>query len=130
MRIDNRMMDELLDEASRSPRLRMNRDLRNSSGDHSQRMLNALMPGTQLPIHRHPHTSETVVILKGALKEIFYDVEGNVTDTILLSSDNGCVGLNIPRGQWHTVEVLEPAVILEMKDGPYEPLSESDIMHV
>ena len=130
MTIDSSLMDGLLEEASRSPRLRMNLDLRNSSADGSQRMLNALLPGTRLPVHRHTATSETVAVLRGRMKEIFYDDSGRVTDTFLLSAADGCVGLSIPCGRWHTVEVLEPTVILEMKDGAYEPLAESDILCV
>ena len=130
MEIDNRLLEELLRKAGESPRLRMNFDLRNSPEDNSQRMLNALLPGTQLPIHRHCNTSETVVILKGRMREIFYDDDGSVTDSFLLTPNGGCMGLNIPRGQWHTVEVLEPSVILESKDGAYEPISESDILNI
>lgn len=130
MLIDDRLMSELLGEASRSPRLRMNKDLRNSPDDLSQRMLNALLPGTILPIHRHRTTSETVVILKGSMQEIFYDDDGLVAKEVLLKHGGACVGLNIPQGTWHTVRVLEPTVILEVKDGAYEPTAESDILYV
>lgn len=130
MEIDDRLLEGLLRKAGESPRLRMNYDLRNSPEDDSQRMLNALLPGTQLPIHRHCKTSETVVILRGRMREIFYDDDGSVIDSFLLSPNGDCMGLNIPRGQWHTVEVLEPSVILESKDGAYEPISESDILNI
>ena len=106
-------------------------DLRNSASDGSQRMLNALEPGTPLPIHRHHKSSETVVCLRGHLREIFYNDEGAVTDVIDLAPNSDCVALNIPIGQWHTVEVLESGtVIMEVKDGPYEPLGEEDILHI
>lgn len=122
-------MDELATEAKASPRLRMNRDLRNSPGDQSQRMLNALEPGTPLPIHRHRKSSETVVCLRGHLREIFYNDSGVVTEVIDLAPNSDCVALNIPVGQWHTVEVLErDTVIMEVKDGPYEPLGPEDVL--
>ena len=107
----------------------MNRDLRNSSADGSQRMLNAIEPGSPLPIHRHMKSSETVVVLRGHLREIFYDDAGKVTELIDLAPGSECVALQIPLGQWHTVEVLESGtVILECKEGAYEPLGEEDIL--
>ena len=129
MKITQALLDKLTAEAKASPRLRMNLDLRNSAEDQSQRMLNAIEPGSPLPIHRHRKTSETVVCLRGHLREIFYDDNGKVTETIELAPASDCVALNIPAGQWHTVEVLESGtVILEMKDGPYRPLDEDDVM--
>lgn len=122
-------MDELTAQAKASPRLRINRDLRNSSADGSQRMLNAIEPGSPLPIHRHMKSSETVVVLRGHLREIFYDDAGEVTEVIDLAPGSECVALQIPLGQWHTVEVLESGtVILECKDGAYEPIEEEDIL--
>ena len=122
-------MDELTAQAKASPRLRMNRDLRNSAEDKSQRMLNALEPGTPLAIHRHTKSSETVVCLRGHLREIFYNDSGEVTEVIDLAPNSDCVALNIPLGQWHTVEVLKSGtVIMEVKDGAYEPLAENDIL--
>ena len=107
----------------------MNRDLRNSAEDRSQRMLNAIEPGSPLPIHRHQKSSETVVCLRGHLREIFYNDKGEVTDVIDLAPNSDCVALNIAIGQWHTVEVLESGtVIMEVKDGAYEPLQECDIL--
>ena len=131
MKITQALLDSLTGQAKASPRLRMNYDLRNSAEDKSQRMLNAIEPGSPLPIHRHKKTSETVVCLRGHLREIFYDDNGKVTETIDLAPASDCMALNIPAGQWHTVEVLESGtVILEMKDGAYEPLSPDDIMEV
>ena len=117
-------------QAKASPRLRMNLDLRNSAADLSQRMLNAIEPGSPLPIHRHRKSSETVVCLRGRLVEEFYDdVERTCTEAIELCPGGPVVGLNIPIGQWHTVRSLESGtVILEVKDGPYEPLGEDEIM--
>ncbi|MBR5174763.1 MAG: WbuC family cupin fold metalloprotein [Bacteroidales bacterium] len=129
MIIDQSILDSLTAQAQASPRLRMNLDLRNSPADGSQRMLNAMEPGTPLPIHRHRKSSETVVCLRGHLREIFYNDAGEVTEVIDLVPGGPCVGLNIPKGQWHTVEVLESGtVIMEVKDGAYEPLGEGDVM--
>jgi len=130
MKITQALLDKLTEEAKASPRLRMNYDLRNNENDSSQRMLNAIEPGSPLPIHRHQKTSETVVCLRGRLKEIFYDeLERRVTDVFELSPSGPCYGLNIPAGQWHSVEVMESGtIILEMKNGRYEPLSDADIL--
>ena len=129
MKITQALLDELTAQAKASPRLRMNRDLRNSPEDKSQRMLNAIEPGSPLPIHRHRHSSETVVCLRGRLQEVFYNDAGEETDVIELAPGGDCVALNIPIGQWHTVRVLESGtVILECKDGKYEPLGEGDVM--
>ncbi len=129
MKITQTLLDKLTAEAKESPRLRMNYDLRNSDQDQSQRMLNAIEPGSPLPIHRHRKTSETVVCLRGHLREIFYDDNGKVTETIDLAPASDCVALNIPAGQWHTVEALESGtVILEMKDGAYEPIQDCDVL--
>lgn len=122
-------MDSLTEQAKASPRLRMNLDLRNGPEDGSQRMLNALEPGTPLPIHRHMKSSETVVCLRGHLREVFYNDAGEVTEVIDLAPGSDCVALNIPLGQWHSVEVLESGtIIMETKDGAYEPLGEEDIL--
>lgn len=108
----------------------MNLDLRNSDKDQSQRMLNAIEPGSPLPIHRHQKSSETVVCLRGRLVEEYYDeLERRCTEAIELSPNGPVVALNIPTGQWHTVRSLESGtVIIEVKDGPYEPISDVDIL--
>lgn len=129
MIISQALLDDLTAQAKVSPRLRINYDLRNSSEDGSQRMLNAIEPGSPLPVHRHRHSSETVVCLRGRLQEVFYNDAGEETEVIELAPDSDCVALNIPIGQWHTVRVLESGtVILECKDGKYEPLGEEDVM--
>lgn len=130
MKITQVILDELTAKAKESPRLRMNLDLRDSAEDSSQRMLNAIEPGSPLPIHRHQRTSETVVCLRGRLVEEFYDdLERTCTDRIELSPNGPVVALNIPAGQWHTVHALESGtVILEMKNGKYEPISDVDIL--
>lgn len=130
MIITQELLDELTAQAKASPRLRMNYDLRNSEADQSQRMLNAIEPGSVLPIHRHRKTSETVVCLRGKLVWEFYDeAERICTDRIELTPNGEVVALNVPAGQWHTVRALESgSVILECKDGAYEPLGEWDVM--
>lgn len=130
MVINQALLDKLTEEAKASPRLRMNLDLRNSADDQSQRMLNAIEPGSPLPIHRHRHTSETVVCLRGRLVWEFYDeLERICTERIELSPNGQVVALNIPAGQWHTVRALESgSVILEMKEGAYEPLQDCDVL--
>ena len=130
MVITQAILDDLTAKAKESPRLRMNLDLRDSAEDSSQRMLNAIEPGSPLPIHRHQKTSETVVCLRGRLVEEFYDeLERTCTERIELSPNGPVVALNIPAGQWHTVQALESGtVILEMKNGKYEPISDVDIL--
>ena len=130
MKITQAILDELTAKAKESPRLRMNLDLRDTNEDTSQRMLNAIEPGSPLPIHRHQNTSETVICLHGRLVEEFYDdLERTCTERIELSPNGPVVALNIPAGQWHTVHALESGtVILEMKNGKYEPLSDVDIL--
>ena len=132
MKITQALLDKLTEEAKASPRLRMNMDLRNSDSDSSQRMLNAIEPGSPLPIHRHQKTTETVVCLRGRLVEEYYDeLERRCTESIELSPDGPIVALNIPAGQWHTVRALESGtVILEMKDASYEPLTDADILQM
>ncbi len=129
MKITQAILDDLTAQAKASPRLRMNLDLRNSPSDGSQRMLNAIEPGSPLPIHRHMKSSETVVCLRGHLREVFYNEAGEVTEVVDLQPGGDCVALCIPIGQWHGVEVLESGtVILECKDGAYESLGEGDVM--
>ena len=125
--IDQRILDDLTAQAKASPRLRMNLDLRNSPADQSQRMLNAIEPGTILPIHRHRTSSETVVCLRGHFVEYFYDAEGRQTDAIDMVP--GGTIINIPINQWHNLVSLESGtVLLEVKDGPYVPIGPEDTM--
>ena len=129
MLIDQKLLDSLTTQAKASPRLRMNLDLRNTPNDQSQRMLNALEPGTVMPIHRHQNTSETVVVLRGKVKWLYYNDEGVLTDTILVEADGNIRGLNVPKGQWHSLECIESgSVILETKDGMWEALREGDVL--
>ena len=116
--INKKLISELFDRAIVNPRLRQSFDLRNPD-DNGQRMLNAMMPGTVVPIHRHPNSNESVIILCGKLIEITYDANGNETGRIHLDPSLGNFGCVVPAGAWHTVEVLEPSVIFEAKDGKY-----------
>lgn len=129
MLIDQKLLDSLTAQAKASPRLRMNLDLRNTPADQSQRMLNALGPGTVMPIHRHRTTSETVVVLRGKVKWLYYNDQGKLTDTILVEANGDICGLCVPMGQWHSIECLESgSVILETKDGPWEAMKDEDMM--
>ena len=131
MTITQAILDELTAAAQASPRLRMNLDLRNSPEDLSQRMLNALEPGTVMPIHRHRASSETVVILRGKIRWIFYDERGNETERVTLDADGWPRMLNVEKDRWHSLECLESgSVLFESKDGPYEPLGEEDMLSV
>jgi cupin fold WbuC family metalloprotein len=130
MELNKELLNGLLKQASESERLRAAYDLRTSNNDGSQRMLNALQPGTIVPIHRHPTTVETVIIVKGAVTEVYFDHEGKETNRIVLDAAKGSYGLQIPVGQWHTVEVAEPCVILEIKDGVYAPAAPEDMMNI
>ena len=129
MKIDNILLDKLSAQAKESPRLRMNLDLRNSDADSSQRMLNAIEPGSVVPIHRHRGTSETLVVLRGRVVEEYYSSDGALEASYELAAGGPICALNIPAGQWHTLRALESGtVILEMKDGAYEPITPVDIL--
>lgn len=119
MEINKEFLGKLFEQAVENPRLRQSYDLRTSSDDNSQRILNALLPGTVVPIHRHPNSNENVLLLCGKLVEIIYDENGKEEERIHLAPTIGNYGCVIPPGAWHTVEVLEPSVIYEAKDGKY-----------
>lgn len=119
MRIDKELLDNLFEQAKANPRLRQNLDLRTSSEDNSQRMLNALLPGTQVAVHKHPMSNENVILLVGKMDEIIFDAEGKEVERIHLDSSSGNFGCVVPADTWHTVEVFEPSVIYEGKDGKY-----------
>lgn len=129
MNIDKTLLDNLSFQAKASPRLRMNMDLRDSAEDQSQRMLNALEPGTVLPIHRHRKTSETVAILRGRAVQYLYDDNGCETDSVLLEAGGEVPAMQVEMGQWHRLEALESGtVIVEFKNGAYEPIGPEDIL--
>ena len=119
MEINKEFLGKLFGKAVENPRLRQNYDLRTSSADNSQRMLNALLPGTVVPIHRHPQSTENVFLLCGKIVEVICDENGNEKERIHLDPTVGNYGCVVPQGAWHTVEVLEPSVIYEAKDGKY-----------
>ena len=129
MLLNQELLNTLTAQAKASPRLRQNYDLRNTPEDHSQRMLNALEPGTELPIHRHLHTSESVAMLRGKAVWIFYDDQGHETIHPLIEAGGENPGIVAPMGQWHKLECLESGtVIFTMKDGAGEPLREEEIL--
>ncbi len=132
IKIDNTLLDSLTEQAKTSLRLRMNMDLRNSANDTSQRMLNAIEPGSIIPIHRHQKTSETVIVLRGRVMEELYNGDTCTCEhTYEISPFGPIYALNIPAGKWHTLRSLESGtVILEMKDGAYEPTQECDILNI
>lgn len=129
MILDAALFDQLTVLAKESPRLRQNYDLRDSSEDESQRMLNAIEPGTVIPIHRHTMTSEDVVILRGRAEEVFYDNTGKETGRYLLVPGSDTPAIHVPIGQYHTCQSLESGtVILEFKNTKYDPETTEDIL--
>ena len=131
MLIEEKLLDSVTSRAKTSDRLRMNYNLHDSLDAKAQRLLNALEPGTELPIHRHQHTAETYIVLRGAIKVFFYNDERMVTNEFMINPLEGRYGIHIPAGQWHTLEVLESGtVIFEVKDGPYAPLQPEDIIRL
>lgn len=128
MILNDELLDKVTAEALASPRLRMNFNLHESLDAKAQRLINVLLPGTVLPIHRHRHTAETYVLLRGKISVVFYDGTGAQIERYLLDPALGNYGVQIPKGQWHTVEVIEPSAIFEVKDGPYMPLGPEDMM--
>lgn len=125
VKLDINFYEQLLKQAEENPRLRQAYDLRNGSDDTSQRLLNALIPGTIIPIHRHTTTIETVVVLYGEIDEIFYDNTGKEFNRIRLYIGDG---MQIPKSQFHSIQVIKPSILLEFKDGKYTPLSPVDIL--
>ena len=129
MLIDENLLDKVTEQAQESDRLRMNYNLHDSLEAKAQRLLNALEPGTVLPVHRHRHTAETYIVLRGCIRVLFYNDDKVITDEFLVHPDEKVYGVHIPAGQWHTLEVLESGtVIFEVKDGPYAPLQPEDIL--
>lgn len=131
MIVDSSLLDSITEQAKKSPRLRMNYDLRDSADDKSQKMLNALEPGTVLPIHRHPSCSEVVVLLRGKAVQFLYDEQGRQVNAIVMEAGSGTPGMVVEKGQWHRLESLQSGtVILECKEGPYVPISNDDILSI
>lgn len=131
MIIDKIIMDSLSQQAKESPRLRQAFDLRTTPHDSSQRILNAVEPGTILPIHRHRGSTETIIVLRGKVVQHYYDDNGNKTASFELAPGSAKVGMSVPVGQWHALESLEEgSIIFECKDGAYQSLSAEDILEV
>ena len=135
MKIDSTLLDTLTAQAKANPHLRQAYDLRTTSEDNSQRILNAMETGTILPIHRHRGSTETVVVLRGKIRQNFYDENGQLTESFEVSAGSSStsspqvVGFSVELGRWHNTECLESGtVILECKDGRYEALGEEDML--
>jgi cupin fold WbuC family metalloprotein len=127
--IDNELLDSISLKAKDNVRLRMNFNLHQSLEEPVQRMLNALEPGTVLPVHRHQNTDETYLMLRGSLNLKLYDANRTLVDTIELNPAKGKYGVSVPAGQWHTLEILEEnTVLFELKQGPYIPFQPEDIL--
>ena len=131
MLLTQRILDELTEGAINSPRLRMNYNLHESINDSVQRMLNAIEPGSVIPIARHKNVNETLIILRGRLKLRIHDERGVVTDEFILTASVGNFGFHIPKGVWHSVESLESGTVMfETREGPYKPLLKEDILDI
>ena len=131
MKLDKELFDSITREAAQSERLRMARDMRTTPLDQSQRILNAIEPGTVLPVHRHRGSTEICIVLRGKAEEIFYDGNGNETERVIMQPGTDCCGVNIEVCRWHKIVSLEyGTVIFEAKNGAYEPLSTEDILNV
>lgn len=129
MIINEQLLNKVSSQAKESPRLRMNYNLHAHLGEKVHRFFNAMEPGTVVPIHRHRDTAETFMLVRGKMRVVFYDDEKHIIEDTILSTDNGNYGVHIPIGIWHWVEILEPnTVTFEVKDGPYHPLADNDIM--
>ena len=129
MIIDKKLLDNLTEQAKASPRLRVHLDLRDSIEDESQRIINAIEPGTVIPIHRHRMTSEDVIALRGQALELYFDDKGNEIDRFLLVPGSGMPALHIPKGQFHTCKSLESGtVIIEFKNTKYDPLTTEEVL--
>ena len=128
MLIDDILLNEITEKAKMSNRLRMNYNFHESLDAKTQRLLNALEPGTILPIHRHRHTAETYILVRGRINVLFYNDMGGVMNRYELDSTTGKYGVHIPKGQWHSIEVLDSSVIFEVKDGPYMALDPVDML--
>ena len=131
MVIDDKVLDGLSAQAKDSPRLRMNLNFHQSLEDKCHRMLNAVEPGTDIPIHKHPDKDESFVILRGKVRSTTYNDDGSIIDSVILSQEDGIYGIDIPKGVWHKLESLEPAtVIFECKAGPYVPHEEEGVLRL
>lgn len=131
MFIDNKVLDDLSSQAKASPRLRMNYNFHHDLDELCHRMLNALEPGTDIPIHRHPEKDETFVVLRGKVRSTTYNDDGSVIASVILSQEDGVYGIDIPKNVWHKLEAISPgSVIFECKSGPYVPHEQEGVLTV
>ena len=129
--INNDLLDKVTLQAQNNERLRMNYNFHENLNDKVQRLLNALEPGTLIPIHRHTDTDETYILLRGRIRIVFYEESGKQIGTTILDPKEGCYGVNIKAGEWHSLDVLEKgSVIFEIKKGPYKPIRKEDIIEL
>lgn len=129
MLLNKILLDSLSQQAAQSPRLRKNFNLHDSLDAPSQRLFNALQPETKMAIHRHRHTSETCLVIRGSVRYTIYSDDGSVKESYVLKAGSNSFGFNVPAGVWHTMEPLEPdTVVFGCKDGPYHPLDKSDLL--
>ena len=129
MIINKTLLDSVSKQAKESPRLRMNYNLHEKLTDSTHRFFNAMEPGTVVPIHRHQNCAETFILVRGSMRVVLYDDDRNVIEDTILSAGGDNYGIHIPKGVWHWVEILESGTVtFEVKEGPYEPLKEEDIM--
>ncbi len=127
--IDSELLDGICKQAKENPRLRMNYNLHTELDEPVQRLLNALEPGTEIPVHRHRHSDETYLVIRGSLFVILFDENKILLNKVLLDPKEGTYGVSVPAGQWHSIEVLESdTVIFEIKEGPYMALTSEDIL--
>ena len=126
--INDELLNQVEEKAASSARLRMNYNLHEAHDSKSQRLINVLLPGTLFKIHRHVQTSASVFIIRGRVGVQFYDDSGKIRTEVILDARDGIYGVNIAKGEWHSLRVLDAAVVLEVKDGPYFPLEEKDIL--
>jgi cupin fold WbuC family metalloprotein len=131
MIIDKALLDKVTEQAKGSPRLRKNFNFHQSLDEKCHRFLNAVEPGTEVPIHKHPTKDETFVILRGKVRVTTHNDDGSIIDYVVLCNEEGRYGVNIPKGVWHTIEPLEPnSVIFECKEGPFVEHEVDGILNV
>lgn len=128
--IDNNLLNEVSSAAKASPRLRMNYNFHQSLEDKCHRMLNAVEPGTDIPIHRHPEKDESFVILRGKVRSTTYNDDGSIIESVVLCAEDGVYGVDIPKNVWHKLEAIESSVIFECKEGPFVPHEEEGVLKV
>lgn len=128
--IDESLLSRVGKEAQESPRLRKNYNFHQSLDDRCHRFLNALLPGTVIPIHHHPTKDESFILLKGKVRVLTYDDDGNVLEDVVLSQADGRYGVDIPKNTWHTIEVIDNAILFEVKEGPFIPHEQEGILNM